>query len=396
MSDGTIKISIEVNGKQVDVAAKQLDNLEDAGNRTGKGIKSAESSLDSLSDKSAKVGKDAKGAKDAIDGLGDSGATASKGLKGAGDGLDGISDKSAQASSSIKGASDSIESLSTSGDAASKGLQGVDGAIDNVTDSSTQASDSVRNMSDTMANVDGETSRASGSIDRFSTLVGIGIGVVATKAFNSMRASLDQAIGRFDTMNAFPKVLEALGVSAEDSDRAINNLSDGIDGLPTRLNDIAASAQQMYNSFKDIDKTTDTAIALNNALLASGSAGEKAKRGTDQYIKSLQTGQLNMDTWNTLSETMGIGLTKIAEGLGFVGDSIENDLYKALQDGTVTFDEFNDKLVELGTGTGELVDLAKQNSLGLATSFGNLRNAIANGVTKIIESFNNLSEEVTG
>ena len=82
---------------------------------------------------------------------------------------------------------------------------------------------------------------------------------------------MDTAIKRFDTLNQFPKVLQALGVSAEDSERAMAKLSDGIDGLPTKLDEIASTAQRMYTSFNDMDKATDTALALNNALLGSGS-----------------------------------------------------------------------------------------------------------------------------
>src|SRR5690625_1332581 len=59
---------------------------------------------------------------------------------------------------------------------------------------------------------------------------------------------MDAAISRFDTLNKFPKVLQALGVSAEDSERAIQRLSDGIDGLPTKLDEIASTAQRMYTS----------------------------------------------------------------------------------------------------------------------------------------------------
>ncbi|WP_152658298.1 tape measure protein [Oceanobacillus sp. CFH 90083] len=394
MADGSIKISIEVDGKQVDVAAKQLDNLEASGNRSGKGIKAAEDSLDSLSDASGKAGSNVKGAGDSIEGLGESGSKAGQGLKGAEGAIDGVADSSTQAASSVKGAGDTIESLGSSGDSASKGLQGVDGALDGVADSSAQASDSVRGASDAMADVDGKTNQASGSIKTFAA--SIGLVAIAAKAFDAMRASVDQAIGRFDTLNAFPKVLQALGVSAEDSEAAMAKLSDGIDGLPTKLNDIAATAQRMYTSFGDMDKAADTALALNNALLGSGASADQAKRGTDQYIKSLQTGEITMDTWNTLSETMDVGLVKLAEAFGYTGKSAKDDLYNALKDGTITLDEFNEKLIEVGTGTGIMAELARENSLGLATSFGNLRNAIANGVAKIIEAFNNLSIAVTG
>ena len=59
--DGSIKISIEVDGKPVRAASRELDRLEESGHRSGKGVKSAESSMDSLSDSSTKAGSSVKG-----------------------------------------------------------------------------------------------------------------------------------------------------------------------------------------------------------------------------------------------------------------------------------------------------------------------------------------------
>ncbi|WP_148820135.1 hypothetical protein, partial [Enterococcus faecium] len=71
-------------------------------------------------------------------------------------------------------------------------------------------------------------------------------------------------------------------------------------------------------------------------------------------------------------------------------------LYNALKEGTVTFDQFQDKLIELGTGTGMLATLAKENSLGIATSFGNLSNAVSKGVANLITKFDELVQKLTG
>ncbi len=188
-------------------------------------------------------------------------------------------------------------------------------------------------------------------------------------------------------MQKFPKVMKALGFSAEESQRSINKLSDGIDGLPTKLDDVVASTQQMTAITGDLDKSTDTVLALNNAFLASGASTDDASRGMQQY---------NQMSWKTLQETMPLALQKTAEAMGFVGKSAQRDLYTALKEGTVTFDQFQDKLIELGTGTGMLADLAKENSLGIATSFGNLRNAVSKGVANMITKFDELTQKLTG
>lgn len=414
-ADGSIKIEISVDGKEVKVASKELDNLEASAGGVGKGIKAAESSIDGLADSSAKASKDVKGAADSVDGLADSGSKASKGLKGADGAIDGIADSSASASKDVKGAADSIDSLASSGAKAGKDLKGVDSAIDGVSDSSAQAASGVKGVGDSLGSMSDKASEAAESANKVKQSTdGVGEGTVkasiglkdlatslglvaiASAAFNTLKASVDGAIARFDTLNSFPKVLQALGVSAEDSQAAMSKLSDGIDGLPTTLNDIAASAQRMYTSFNDMDVAADTAIALNNAMLGSGSNAEQASRGVEQYTKALQTGSINMDIWNTLSETMDVGLIKIAEGFGYAGKSAKDDLYNALKDGVITLDEFNAKLIEVGTGTGIMAELAKENSLGIATSLGNLKNAAARGIANIIESFDKLAKEVTG
>ena len=43
-------------------------------------------------------------------------------------------------------------------------------------------------------------------------------------------SSLDGAIARFDTLNSFPRVLQMMGFDAQESQKAIDKLSEGIDG----------------------------------------------------------------------------------------------------------------------------------------------------------------------
>lgn len=242
--------------------------------------------------------------------------------------------------------------------------------------------------------LEGKSNKAGASIKNL--VVSLGLVKVAAAAFNVLKNSLDSAISRFDTMQKFPKVMKALGFSAEDSQRSINKLSDGIDGLPTKLDDVVASTQQMTAITGDLDRSTDTVLALNNAFLASGASTEDASRGMQQYNQMLSTGQVDLESWKTLQETMPLALQKTAEAMGFVGKSAQRDLYNALKEGTVTFDQFQDKLIELGTGTGMLATLAKENSLGIATSFGNLSNAVSKGVANLITKFDELVQKLTG
>lgn len=255
-------------------------------------------------------------------------------------------------------------------------------------------SSSMNSAVKSLGNLDSGSKSATKSITAIA--VGMGAVQVASKVFGVLANSMDSAISRFDTMQRYPKVMSALGFSAEESTTSVNKLADGIDGLPTKLDDVVSTAQQMTAITGNMDKSTDATIALNNAMLASGASTSDAQRGLRQYIQMLSTGTVDLQSWKTLQETMPIGLQKTAEAMGFVGETAQRDLYAALKDGTVTFREFQNKLIDLGTGTGELAKLAKVNSEGIATSFGNLKNAAAKGIATVITSFDTLSKKVTG
>lgn len=208
----------------------------------------------------------------------------------------------------------------------------------------------------------------------------VGVVAIASKGFNLLKGAIEGAVARYDTLNAFPKVMEKIGFSTDESTKSIQRLAEGIDGLPTTLGEVADTAQRIAVMTKDLDGATETTLALNNAFLASGADAEKAARGTEQYIKMIATGTVGMDSWTTLQETMGLALNDLAEAFGYTGKSAQNDLYKALKDGDVTFDQFNKKLVELSKKTGGFAETALDGSGGIATAWKNIRTAVTNGV----------------
>lgn len=224
----------------------------------------------------------------------------------------------------------------------------------------------------------------------------IGLVAIASKAFDVLKNSMDAAISRFDTFNTYPKVMKALGYNTQQSTNSINDLAQGIEGVPTKLDDVVNTAKRMTSVTGNLDRSTQATIALNNAMLASGASTEDANRGMEQYIQMLSTGKVDMQSWRTLQETMPIGLTKTAKAMGFVGEAAQNDLYVALRDGDITFKDFQKSLIELGTGTGELAKLAKINSEGIATSFTNLKTTASKGLANLLTQFDELSVAVTG
>lgn len=215
---------------------------------------------------------------------------------------------------------------------------------------------------------------------------GIGITKALAAGFNVLSNSVAGAVSRVDTLNRFPKMMEQMGFSAEESQSSIDKLSEGIQGLPTTLDSVAATAQQLAILTGDLDGATETTLALNNAFLSSGASTADAERGLQQYTQMLSKGTVDMQSWRTLQETMGVALNDVAKAFGFAGESAQNDLYAALQDGSITFDEFNGKLVEIDQSTGGFADRAKTASAGIATSFQNIKTAVVTGIANAIQS----------
>lgn len=231
-----------------------------------------------------------------------------------------------------------------------------------------------------------EPSAQTASIGIGKIVTALGLMKLASTAVSLLKSSLDGAITRYDTMNNFPKVMKQLGFSTEESAAAVDKLADGVTGLPTPLNEIVSSAQGLAVMTGDLDGATDTALALNNAFLASGASSADASRGLDQYVQMLAKGEVDMQSWRTLQETMGLALNETAKAFGFTGKAAQNDLYAALQDGSITFDQFNDKLIELDGGVDGFAKRARTASGGIATAFANMRTAAVRGLEGIIRS----------
>ena len=218
---------------------------------------------------------------------------------------------------------------------------------------------------------------------------GVGVFKVVESAVGLVRNSLDGAIDRFDTLNKYPVVMQALGYSASDVDKSMAKLNKGIDGLPTSLDEIVSSTQQLAISTGSLTKGTDTAIALNNAFLASGASTADASRGMQQYVQMLSKGTVDMQSWRTLQETMPIAMDKVAKSFKDQGVNSVSELYDALQSGKITFDDFNSRLIKLNGGVGGFAELAKKNSAGIKTSFKNVKTAVVKGLEHVLSAINN-------
>lgn len=226
--------------------------------------------------------------------------------------------------------------------------------------------------------------------DRVKSIVaGVGITKAIGATMNVLSSSFDGAINRFDTMQSYPKVMKSLGFSIEQSQKSVAKLNQSVQGLPTNLADVVTTSKSLAAVTSNIDKATDTTIALNHAFLASGSSSEDASRGLQQYSQMLAKGTVDMQSWRTLQETMAPALTKVAKKLGITSGNA-NELYDALQNGTITFDQFNDAMIKCDTETGGFAETALEASKGIKTSMTNIKSAVQNLEQGFLSAMNNM------
>lgn len=222
-----------------------------------------------------------------------------------------------------------------------------------------------------------------------SIVAGVGVTKALGVAMNTVTTSLDGAITRFDTLHSYPKVMNSLGFSTDAAKASVSKLNASVQGLPTSLSDIVRSAQSLTSVTGNMDKATDTAIALNHALLASSASTEDVSRAQQQYSQMLATGKPDMQSWRTLQETMAPALSKTAKKLGIVSGNT-TELYNAMKNGQITFDQFNAALIECDTEAGGFAETALSASKTIRTGFTNIKSAVENVEMRIISAFNNI------
>lgn len=250
----------------------------------------------------------------------------------------------------------------------------------------------ILSVKDKMSSALQNAERATGGLgSRFKSMVGAGaamqVGMSAVNtAINTLAGSMDAAVSRLDTLNQFPKIMEQMGLASEKSaDKVKEGLVKSIEGLPTTLDSIVASTKNFAVLTGDLESAADTAVALNDAFLASGSSAADASRGMTQYSQMLAKGKVDQQSWNTLCETMGYGLDKAAKSM-LGAEANQGDLYAALQSGEITFDDFNKELIKLDKAEGGFAETARTASVGIKTSMSNIQTAITAGLANSIDA----------
>lgn len=204
-----------------------------------------------------------------------------------------------------------------------------------------------------------------------------------SKLANTVGSMMSGAIERVDTLNNFPRVMQSLGYSADETEASVSKVSDALDGLPTTLDGAIADIQKLAASMGNLDQgmvnATSVGLALNDMFLAGGKGTEAASAAMEQFNQMLANGRVDMQSWRSMVNAAPGQMNQLAQSI-LGANANQADLYNAMQKGIVSFDQFNEAIVRLdkegGDGFASFYDQAVAATDGIETQLLNIRSSI--------------------
>ena len=232
----------------------------------------------------------------------------------------------------------------------------------------------------------------------FGAWMAIGQKAIGTVS-NLVNTSMDGAIRRFDTLNNFPKVMKSLGFEADDADKSINKLASSITYLPTTLDKVASQTQQVVAVTGDLEQATRLTIALNNAMASGGQSAEQQASAINQWVQAMSKGKPDLQDWRALVQTAPAQMNQLAKAM-LGANATQADLYQAMQNGTVTIGEVNDKMIELSengaNGITSWAEQAKSAGGGIQMALTNVKAGVQRNLANIMNAVDTALKKVGG
>ena len=239
-----------------------------------------------------------------------------------------------------------------------------------------------------------KTGQATGSKwgEKWTVAAGNLIAKGVSKVASMVTSTMGKAISRLDSLNNFPKVMQALGYSAEEADSSVKQISDSLDGLPTTLDsavgDIQKLAATMGNLNNGMVNATSVGLALNDMFLAGGKGTEAASAAMEQFNQMLANGKVDMQSWRSMVNAAPGQMDQLAKSL-LGANANQAKLYEAMQKGKVSFDDFNKAVVKLdkegGKGFSSFYDQAVAATGGIETQLQNIGTSLTKVVSAALE-----------
>lgn len=234
-----------------------------------------------------------------------------------------------------------------------------------------------------MDNKSKKVSSSTGSI--FKGMLGANL---VSKGISMVVGQLDKAISRFDTVNNYTNVMSGLGFGAEESQGSIDRLKDGLDGLPTTLDDAVSSVQRFAAVNENIGASTEMTLALNDALAAGGTPAATQAAALEQISQAYAKGKFDAMEYKAMMTAMPAQLKQVVQAMGYTSTAVGGDFYQALQTGKIGMNDMMKTMVELDNTTDGFHDQALKATNGIGTAFINMKTAITKGLETMIKNIN--------
>lgn len=210
-----------------------------------------------------------------------------------------------------------------------------------------------------------------------------------TKVTGDLNSLVSESIKASDAMDKFRSTMKFAGLDNSAIEKSAAAVKKYADDTVYDLDVVAnTTAQLAANGIKDYNGLTQAAGNLN--AVAGGNA-DTFKSVAMVMTQTASAGKLTGENWRQLSDAIPGASGKIQEALKKNG-AYTGDFRKALEQGKISADEFNQAIMDLG-----MTDVAKEAATSTKTIEGAIGNMKAGIVTSIMEIIDAIGKDrITG
>lgn len=233
--------------------------------------------------------------------------TVKRGLDNAGSGFTNVSSKAKDAGRSVGGFADSVNAVKGS---AAKGIVSTAASIEDAAKASDEATDPLKKLAETMAE---GTNSANGFSFSMSALAKAVSAVVLSGAVLSIA----------DMVQKYQEMAERVQM-ATSSTEEFNNVQERLLKTANGTYRSLQEAQELYittaNSLRSMGYSTQQALdvtdSMSYAFVKNATSADKAQGAIDGFAKSVNTGKVAADQWETLTSAIPSVIDDIATASG--------------------------------------------------------------------------------
>lgn len=215
-------------------------------------------------------------------------------------------------------------------------------------------------------------------------------------ATSGVMNNLDKAATRWDTLSTYAPYMEAVGISAERAYASLNEVDQVIQGLPIGLDEAALDIRRTSMLLGgDLETATKFVEGFDQALIAGGAPQQMRNWSYIEMQRLLTSGKLNQSRqWMSLVQGLGVAVPYLKNAMGY-GDLTQAQFEANLFEGSYTGEEVIKGFAAMADDP-ELQRLIEIYKGTIESGMSNLHYALARGLQKTFDAFNEVGLEMTG